>query len=1249
MSHHIQLQEVNAHSVKVLQPSNNNNTEVQNERDRRVSSIVLDAVVNHSEQQNYCYYFSTVCGNTNSTKSGVISILYFLIKLNNSILHDRFLLTMRILTYAVTVTYVILRSTLPMWFCVGVKYLFSTGGALSLPLFMYWGFFFAMGITLVQFAKNVLDDYLRTRFLHRIVKQIISVSGHNDFVLDNEADSLQKVSFALKKYIESSYEQCNSLIISLGCVICSIVGTYYSSSRIGDILLCILVILYAIHFIDDFHAYYQHNTLKKANQTVSANNNDTLMDDDIKTEIQLEVVLKLREKISCLSSILKSIVSFAYLGGPLILLFFGLKEIEEARIDNFKMGIGTVYFLFAFLSAHDGNIAMRRILKNIPFFITLKEFNSNHKNCLLDSPKHEHDVEGEEEARGDADPSAANSNTSKKQMVRIQSKKHLKKIVTTHSRCGGIFIVLLGLISMILGITALVVTSGGVTDLGCMNVTIDCKIAPETNGLRIEIIEKQIFSWQGCVFERKPSEILNTCGVKLLMAETGYGDVALTNKTARSEEEIILEGSSIEVEIVASYIGWRGTAESYSTTMSRDEVLSTRAEFNNIFQVGSDESEDDNSSDRRNLASTKSDDGSVSLVKESNDIHFATCITCDPHSYGQVNITISVDSKRYSGTKNTISVQFHGADRSTKFVSVGSNFVDGENRKLQLKGLKDVGKIERISLTTSGRDAVLFKHIFIRNAPPAKKATATAHVDSDSGDSINKELKVGSRVTVLSGKYEQCPGTIETFSSSTDKAKVCRDCDKKSVGGNSCCGSTSRSQCWYYADKDLELILTAVSKPSEVVSAVQESYFSFDSSLKCTGSKRAGTWSCTMTLNAQVKPSETGGSSTCNVCPKPGDADYQGDAPIIESNLDQLISGRRALGNTLDTFSQNTNVVIIFPSSIYDGCNGIVLGTTTKKYKIQKDCSKISRKGVECCSSSGNSKIGYYYPDNIAKKDSTSNIVGPLSYSFGKLWVDRSRRGVSRFKYVARRDCGCYDRHGAFTLAPVSSFPDKEKDVNIQQYSTRSYPKYCQDPKRNNKPWSTEGLSTSQIKDQCNSVSSYDRGHCIPSNHLDHSETQIKESNYMINILPQMDKMNRGAWLETEMIIECLRDKEVLTIYGGAVYPTQNQDSVLSARDDWFIKSHGVKNPHYFWRIIAADKKGLYKKDNGVIAFWIPNTKDATAKKTSQYVISITELENRLAYYGGLNEKFTSFSSAEKSHVSDYWAPLSGCDRSRRR
>ena len=108
----------------------------------------------------------------------------------------------------------------------------------------------------------------------------------------------------------------------------------------------------------------------------------------------------------------------------------------------------------------------------------------------------------------------------------------------------------------------------------------------------------------------------------------------------------------------------------------------------------------------------------------------------------------------------------------------------------------------------------------------------------------------------------------------------------------------------------------------------------------------------------------------------------------------------------------------------------------------------------------------------------------------------------------------------------------------------------------------------------------------------------------MINILPQVDKMNRGAWLQTEMIIECLREEEVLTILGGAVYPSGtltgnfSMDTTFAQRDDWFLRTHGVTNPHYFWKAILADPNGRYKDDFGIIAFWIPNTAEATLIKS---------------------------------------------------
>ena len=1231
----IELKEV---SVDTQGPQRENSWKVSaanNTRQRRVSSIFLNACIPDGTKE---YNSDTI------TKTKLASMVLFMVRCNNNFLHDNFITWIRVMLYLVTATYIVLRSSVPMLLVVGMKYLLNTGGPLSLPAYMYWGFLFVLGLTGVLLSKNIMESYIQTRFLHRSIKQIINVSDSVD--LDASSSSLQKVSIALKKYIETSYEHYGNFIVSTGCVVCSIVVTFNVNTKLGDILLCILVVLNVLHLVEDTFEYYQHCNLESATKNVSICTERTMMEEIMKTDVQLDIVLRLRQRNSHLSSVMKCAVSLIYFSAPLLLLYSGLNELEEGNIEPVGLCIATFYYIFAFLSAYDGHSAVLCIVKNTPFYHRLVQFNSANDNCLLKAPKDE-----EEGFTGSFDTKktgSTNDNTSKKEMVRVQSTKHLKKVVSTRAQCGGICVLVIGLLSVIYGITALIITSQGVSDLGCQNVTVDCKFSPETNGVRVEISENQIFSWHGCVFEKKPHEILNVCAYFLLLAESGDGDISLGNKTARSEEEIILEGSSIEVEIVASYLGWRGVPESYSVRLTRDDIQSIKTEFKDMFDRAYSEDDDDIPQGTRmrllQFVENRALINSPTLIQENTDVHFTTCLTCNHKQYGQYKVTVVVDSGRYSGTKDTLSIQLHGASKRTSFTSLGSHFISNEERKIELDGLIDVGKVEMISVTTSGRDAVLFKSIYIENSAPEETSGPAKDAPGTS-----KELKIGSEVIIQSGKYTGCPGKVETFSATTEKAKVCRDCNKVSTNGVACCGSTARTQCWYYADDDVKVI--AQSKPSSNAPSkthdIHKSYFAFESALKCVGSKRAGTWTCTVTLNAQAPPSApTQGSSTCGKCPKPGDSDYQGVAPEIYSNFESLIPQRRRLEKTLSTFATNSHVFISMPTSIYDGCSGIIYSTTTKKYKIQKDCTETSRKGVACCAASGSSIYGYYYPNNVEEKSASKYIFGPLNYSFGQLWVDRRKRGVLRFKYEARKDCGCFDRHGTFSMAPLSSLSDTGKSVDIQQYSTRSYPKYCVDPTRNSKAWSMEGLSASQIKDQCNEVLAYDRGHLIPANHFDHSKLMIKESNFMINILPQINKMNRGAWLETEMIIECLRDKEALTVYGGVVYPTQNIDSTLEARDNWFTKTHGVSNPHYFWKIIVASRNGIYKSDNGVIAFWIPNTVEATAKRTSSYVVSLTELENKLSYYGALNEKFTSFSTAEKNHVPSYWAPLAGCDRS---
>ena len=149
--------------------------------------------------------------------------------------------------------------------------------------------------------------------------------------------------------------------------------------------------------------------------------------------------------------------------------------------------------------------------------------------------------------------------------------------------------------------------------------------------------------------------------------------------------------------------------------------------------------------------------------------------------------------------------------------------------------------------------------------------------------------------------------------------------------------------------------------------------------------------------------------------------------------------------------------------------------------------------------------------------------------------------------------------------------------------------------------------------------------------------------------------MNRGAWLETEMVIECLRDVEVLTVIGGAVYPSSTEIGTGDGPAEFFRNSHGVVTPEYFWKIIASKPDGMYKEDHGIIAFWMPNSVEAVAANIANYIVSIAQLELNLKNARGssVREGWPLESVSEvfdlpqvvKDHIPTYCGTLDGCDR----
>ncbi|MEI6070128.1 MAG: DNA/RNA non-specific endonuclease, partial [Methylococcaceae bacterium] len=140
-----------------------------------------------------------------------------------------------------------------------------------------------------------------------------------------------------------------------------------------------------------------------------------------------------------------------------------------------------------------------------------------------------------------------------------------------------------------------------------------------------------------------------------------------------------------------------------------------------------------------------------------------------------------------------------------------------------------------------------------------------------------------------------------------------------------------------------------------------------------------------------------------------------------------------------------------------------------------------------------------------------SGDILKLDYPGFTVWLDCSKRGAIKFQYVAQRDNGNAKRYDRFFLDP-------NVPAECQQKTAKAY-----------------GMN-------------YDRGHQVPANHLDASNEAIKATNTMTNILPQAANMNRGAWLQTEEIVECYRDIAELLVIGGVIWGD-------NPADDYFVQS----------------------------------------------------------------------------------------------
>ena len=102
--------------------------------------------------------------------------------------------------------------------------------------------------------------------------------------------------------------------------------------------------------------------------------------------------------------------------------------------------------------------------------------------------------------------------------------------------------------------------------------------------------------------------------------------------------------------------------------------------------------------------------------------------------------------------------------------------------------------------------------------------------------------------------------------------------------------------------------------------------------------------------------------------------------------------------------------------------------------------------------------------------------------------------------------------------ATVMSFHSLGADTGSADTRSRSY-KVDDDP-------ALVGCQQSSSNTYASVLRGYDVGHMSAINHFDDNQAAALETNHMTNLLPQASSFNqRGAWRETEKLVECYRDE----------------------------------------------------------------------------------------------------------------------------
>ena len=772
--------------------------------------------------------------------------------------------------------------------------------------------------------------------------------------------------------------------------------------------------------------------------------------------------------------------------------------------------------------------------------------------------------------------------------IPFSSTKNSSFLTATHSEKAGIVFTSVAIATMAIGSFVMF----GSVDMSCQPIDVTCGHIPTDGSTVVVAIDTVWKAQRGCTLSKSIEETLTLCSSALLLTENGADE---------DTEFSFLDYEAPDLQFEAEEIQSMQSAAN-APPLSQSEVVTVAAKYSSwsgiqqftqtLYQPFTDN--DAEASGDRRLTSTTSTEyyGPVITGKPLDSGNLAST---DTRNY---EIIITVGSKRSDDSNDEITVKFVGSAGFTDFIALGKGWTRGEVRKLTVSSSIDVGNLNSLLFSSGGKNGLMLDSIVVDNTYVMRgpMATMVKCRGSKRQGTYNCEKFVNLasyrvEVSIGSGRYDGSPNNFGitlvghagevSGNLGGDWTNEIRTVDLPRTVE---IGTLSMAKVTSSGTNGLKITKLVVDETYSNTVASELNLM-----VKCSGSKSTWATSC-------VREVTLGSSDPFAV---------SGDETACRQECDESLQG--------DPVDPNIVAPLSKAASLLTG----------------------------------------------------ASHTEELKYSFGSVWNRCDVNGPVRFHYQNKCDQGCAERAHSFKLSPLIFFEgntDKQDGVSCQQKNGKSYPKYCADPDyyKDGKPWSMEGLSTTKQKQLC-PVTKYrlahDRGHQIPANAFDGNKDTCEATNYMTNIQPQAAKMNRGAWLKTEMMVECWRNEKPTTVVGGAVFIGDGPEGGRLVADipawegidrsDWFMPSHNVKNPAYFWKVIVTaavpDSPIAEYRVQKHIAFWMPNHDSARAKFIDHYIVSLEELESKLARWGA-GEVFGL--EGNKGAKSDsVWADPRGCNR----